>query len=266
MRYLHASLAALVLLGPVGCTASRELVSALDPTPSVAKTPRISKIVCLWEEGVGKVPNGPTRGVLGQILFLDATGDSTTKVDGQLTIYMFDNRGTIEEQTKPIRKLTLSAEDLAATYLETSVGHSYNVPVAYPRKDRLAVTCTMRVKYVAPTGEVAYSDLASVYLDGRRPKKSETKSDRSADDIAKQLMRDVHPQNSLVKKVGQTEIRETEASENSLKSLTIRQKSSRRLGQSGRNSEASANRFRSSNVTKDALRDVATAADFAPFE
>lgn len=264
------------LLALAGCSASRELVTAIAPAHATAapESPRVSKIVCLWEPGSGSLPNGPKRGVLGQILFFENADDLPVEVDGKLTVYLFDDRGTIEEQTKPVQKLVLSPEELQATHVEASIGHSYHIPVPYLNAEGLAATCTMRVKYTAPNGETVYSDLSSIYLAGKPDKSAGLSNRRVIGPVTEsQPAQEAETAKSEVRRIGNTEISDVEAGAERLKSLTIHRElpASRTRSSADRQATRSTKeqprkRFRLSNSNRTEQPLAPAADDFAPLD
>lgn len=224
MRKLSAVLLSVIFLGSVGCSASRGLATVLAPkaADNAPPSPRISKVVCLWEPGVGKIPNGPKQGVLGQVLFFTPGTSSPSKVDGDVTVYLFDDHGTAEQQAQPVHKLVLTAEDLEAVHAETAIGHSYHIPVPYPKNHGMETTCTMRVKYTSPSGETTYSGLDAIRLDGTARKSSKISVSRKSAAVSDNAAETTAV--SRVKRIGETEIHEATAGANQLKSLTIRRK------------------------------------------
>jgi hypothetical protein len=270
MRQLSAILLSVAFLGSVGCTASRGLTAALAPKATVdtAPLPSVTKIVCLWEPGVGKVPNGPRRGVLGQVLFFTAGDSASSKVDGTVTVYLFDDHGTVAEQTQPVHKMVLSSQDLEAVYAETAVGHSYHIPVPYPKNHGMETTCTMRVKYTSPAGEVTYSDLNSVRLDGAA-RKSKISVTRKSAPVSEEAAKTIAGRN--VRRIGETEIHEASAGADQLKSLTIRRKQPFARQTKGQAPAVSTparprKRFQLSNTKPDPERSGLSANDFAPMD
>ena len=154
-------LIAFTLCSFAGCAGTRSILPSVgnaESTTTITDSVPITKVVCLWEPGAGRVPEGPSRGVLGQLMFFSGSDRSPQEVRGTVTIYMFDNHGSTEQQSKPVLKLVLTPQELAAVHSESILGHAYNIPVPYPKKHRLETTCTMRVKYTSPSGNVAYSD------------------------------------------------------------------------------------------------------------
>lgn len=277
MRQLLTVLVSVALLGGTGCSTTRDLVTAMSPVQlsRASDAPRVTKVMCLWESGIGKLPNGPKRGILGQVLFLEGTSDVPVEVDGSVTVYLFDDQGTPEQQAKPIQKLVLTPEELQATHMETSVGHSYHIPVPYLRNHDLAATCALRVKYTSPNGDTTYSDLNSVYLEGKDVQTFALSKKRVTGPVtrntASQEAKTTQPN---VTKIGTTEIHEAEAGTQGLKSLTIRRELplSRQTRPTGNqatrsNGERSRTRFQLSNTATPADKpSTVTANDFAPLD
>ncbi len=130
---------------------------------------RVREIICLWEpaEGVG-LDGLPTRGFAGQLLFFEPGGDQPVRVEGDVRIYVFDNQGTVEEQSKPLHQFDFPAAVWHTFARDTNLGPAYQVFVPYTRKGRHAADCAVRVRFTAESRLPIYSKLTSVALPGRR--------------------------------------------------------------------------------------------------
>lgn len=223
-RSLPIVIATLVSLS--GCSSSREVFPSLNlverakPTSKARDEKPITKIVCLWEPGVGRIPNGPTRGVLGQVLFFSGSDRKPQKVAGGAVVYLFDDHGSPEEQSTPVLKLVLTPKELEAVGTETVLGTAYQIPVPYPEKHRLETNCTMKVKYTSPSGQVTYSDLGTVLLEGTSRQSKAVTVSRTQQDIARPQDSESQP-----RQAGAAQIQRNSAGENNLRTLTIRRTS-----------------------------------------
>lgn len=129
----------------------------------------VVELICLWEPGEGQGLDGlPTRGFVGQLLFITAGNPQPAKVHGDVRIYVFDDQGPPEEQAKPLHQFDFAA-DAWNTYLrEANIGASYQLFIPYTRKTAQQVNCSLRVRYTPSAGgSPVYSKMASVVLPGR---------------------------------------------------------------------------------------------------
>ena len=86
-----------------------------------------SKIISIWKQGVLTSPAGPIRGFAGRIYF-HGRDDLPCKIDGELTIYAFNDRGKAPyKETEAFRKFIFRRQDLPSQHSISEVGHSYSV-------------------------------------------------------------------------------------------------------------------------------------------
>jgi len=133
------------------------------------QSPPISRIVCLWKAAQGRDMKGqPARGVAGQILFFTAGSDRPVKFEGngELLVYLFDDQGTPDEQTKPIHRFRFSSEAWNLHLHNGSLGPSYHVFIPYTRNVVHQVEVAVNVRLIPENGPSASSDMISVTLPG----------------------------------------------------------------------------------------------------
>jgi len=163
------ALLALVTLGS-GCATTGLFGAKSKAVPQAdAKNPA-AEILAIWKPAEGAGLNGvPTRGFAGQILFFTRSHATPVEVHGDVRIYVFDDRGTLEEQSKPIHQFDFPA-DAWKTHLQMSpLGPSYQLFIPYTRKDHHQATCSLRVRLKPAEGPMIYSETANVTLPGPRP-------------------------------------------------------------------------------------------------
>jgi hypothetical protein len=94
---------------------------------NAAKTP--TEIVDVWNSYAQTTPEGKTmRGLGGRIHFYDnQTKRQAIKVDGDLTVYVFDGNETDPAHTKPLKMFQFKADTLKQHYsYQKPLGHGYN--------------------------------------------------------------------------------------------------------------------------------------------
>jgi hypothetical protein len=158
-------------LGILGCLSSgcatlnfpweQQKVSKASPqNPAV-------QIVCLWEQAEGRDPNGvPCRGFAGQILFLGNRQAKPVEIEGDVRIYLFDNVGTPDEQSRPLRQYDFDNESWKLHLTSTAVGPSYSVFVPYVRRGQANAQCALRVRLTPKDGPTLFSEFSSLPLKG----------------------------------------------------------------------------------------------------
>ena len=126
------------------------------------------EVVSLWEPGEGRgLDNLPTRGFAGQLLFFTYKDPTPALVDGQVTVYVFDDRGTEADQSKPLWQRTFAPQEWNTFALQTNLGTAYQIFIPYTRKGIDEAHCSLRIK-LEPTdgGSPVYSKMANVVLSG----------------------------------------------------------------------------------------------------
>ena len=134
---------------------------------ATAQNPAV-EIVCMWQPAQGRGPNGlPVRGLAGQLMFFTRREPTPVIVDGDVRIYLFDNRGTAEQQAKPIHQQDHPAAQWQAYLQNGNVGPSYHLFVPYVPGGHYQVECTVQARFTPrEPGRAVYSELASVTLPG----------------------------------------------------------------------------------------------------
>lgn len=153
-----------------GCASSGLLDFTKDEPPAPPPRSRVVESLCIWQpaEGVG-LQGEPTRGFAGQILFFSRDLSAPIPADGDVRIYVFDDQGTEEEQTRPIHQFDFPSE-VWQTYLhESTLGPGYSLFIPYTRKGPHQARCSLRLRLTPKNGPVVYSDMVSIILQGKSP-------------------------------------------------------------------------------------------------
>jgi hypothetical protein len=136
-----------------------------DGMPRATARNPVVKIVCLWEPAEGRDPDGlPCRGFAGQIIFLSSRNALPVKVDGDIRIYLFDDVGTAEEQSKPFHQFDFDSGAWQGQLSKSAVGPSYSVFVPYVRRGQFNAKCTLRVRLHPKSGPLVFSDASTLSL------------------------------------------------------------------------------------------------------
>lgn len=141
-----------------------EMPSASDRNPVV-------QVIGLWQPGEGTgTDEKPTRGFVGQLFFIGGQTKTPVRVKGDVRIYLFDDVGTPDEQSKPLHQFDFPAEAWDMHLTKTKMGPAYAVFVPYTRKGHHQATCAIRVRLTMPNQSPVFSDMASVALGGSAKK------------------------------------------------------------------------------------------------
>jgi hypothetical protein len=158
-----------LLVTLAGCASSGLLkVSKPDYPKSGPKNP-VVRILGVWEPAMGiGIEDKTSRGFSGQIYFFSQGSDLAAKVDGDVRIYVFDDEGTADEQMKPLHEMNFPAATWNALLTKGPLGATYNVFVPYIRPGNHEAKCTLRIRYKAADGPIAYSDFVDIVLEGKK--------------------------------------------------------------------------------------------------
>jgi len=122
--------ALLSLLFVLGChtpLAVKQIQAKNPLAKNAAKTP--VEIVDVWNSYAQTTTEGKTmRGMAGRVHFYDDPRKGrAVKVEGDLTVYVFDDNETDPARTKPLKVFQFKAETLAQHYShQKPLGHGYN--------------------------------------------------------------------------------------------------------------------------------------------
>lgn len=147
-----------------------EVVSATPQNPVV-------DAITLWQPGEGRgLDNLPTRGFAGQLLFFTYRHPTPARVDGKVTVYVFDDVGSVEEQSRPIWQRTFGSEEWNALGMQTNLGTAYQMFVPYTRKGDHEAHCSLRIKFEpSDGGPPVYSKMSGVTLPGAKSQLGDSK-------------------------------------------------------------------------------------------
>jgi hypothetical protein len=173
VKSLIISFTACVMLCTSGC--SQLSLFRRDPIgklPSASQTRPVKEIISLWEPAEGTGMDGlPCRGFAGQVLFFAVGEDEPVMVNGGVTIYVFDDQGTPDQQAEPIDYFEFDAREWAGFLRPSpSLGASYQLFIPYSRKGAHEAKCSLRIKYTPGEGKGIhiYSKMASIILAGTK--------------------------------------------------------------------------------------------------
>lgn len=171
MQFRHyLSLLIILSLQVAGCQSVTTAVhKPFSKLPGKESTTSITEMICLWEqaEGIG-LDKQPTRGFAGQLMFFGANKNEPVAINGDVQIYIFDDLGDSQDQSKPIHTFSFEKETFEAFRTQTNLGTAYQLFVPYTRKLPYKATCAIRVKVSSDQGQAqpVYSKMASVILPG----------------------------------------------------------------------------------------------------
>ncbi|QDU52787.1 hypothetical protein [Gimesia panareensis] len=134
-----------------------------------ARKPAV-EVIALWEPAEGKGLDGlPTRGFAGQLLFFQHNNTSPVYVKGEVMVYLYDDQGQLDEQSKPIHQFNFDAGAWQVHAVESTLGPAYQVFIPYVRKGSDQAECALRVRLTQKEAPEVYSRMVSVKLKGKKP-------------------------------------------------------------------------------------------------
>jgi len=164
----HVFLLLVVLvLGAPGCTTFALKDGALW-SKSEDEPANPTNIVEVWTDDVlhrqGQVSK---RGFGGRIMFHNQEGDAPIRVDGRLTVFVFDDRCEDPLHDPPMGKYVFPAETLSLHYSKTDLGHSYSFWVPIDDVGGVERKLTIRSRFESKLGGVILGDPTTHMLPGR---------------------------------------------------------------------------------------------------
>lgn len=167
-------LTAFLLACGSGCTSIPKLALKWPGIKTVAHesaTNPVLKVISIWQPGSGIDPEGKScRGFSGQIMFYTAREQAISTIEGGVKIYIFDDQGKPEEQIKPIHIWEFKPEVWKALRVDSPMGPTYQVFIPYSRKGAHEANCSLRLKYMSPTGNSVSTEMVNVTLPGTKTK------------------------------------------------------------------------------------------------
>ena len=148
-------------------------IQAKNPlAKNAAKTP--TTIVDVWSCCAQKTPEGKmVRGMAGQIHFYDDQKDNrAVKVDGDLTVFMFDGNETDPAHTKPLKVYQFNADTLNQHYVyKKPLGHGYDffLPIDEIGGEEKSISIIVRFDNKLEENDYVITKPVNTLLAGRRP-------------------------------------------------------------------------------------------------
>ncbi len=169
-------IAVAVLLLSSGCQATSTSV-ATNPFKAFSnskveeieyKSPQ--RMAVIWKESsMAKGNDKATRGFGGRLYFYDEENE-TVRVDGQLTVYAYDDSNTNNDQSRvPDRKFVFHAEDLQRHHSRTGLGESYSIWLPWDKVGGDRKTIALVPVFRPKEGRVPMTDHSIAVLTGPTP-------------------------------------------------------------------------------------------------
>lgn len=176
-----------------GCASTGFLKLGKADYPKATRENPVVQLMALWQpsSGVGNEMRS-CRGFAGQIMFITANSPTPAEVEGEVTVWLFDDQGTPEEQAKPIHKFIFPAEIWKQYGKNGPLGMTYTIFVPYTRKGSHEARCTLLVGFAQKEGATIQSEMVNVELTGTK-NKTKAISDSPVDDEAGNMSTTLKP-------------------------------------------------------------------------
>ncbi len=122
-----------------------ESLSSWQAKDETTESPKSLAVV--WKTAVLQAPGAtPTRGFGGIVTFYGPDRKTPIKVDGQLTVYVYEDSPRTSEKVAPDAKFVVPADQLTKQYKESPLGHAYSVWVPWdkaggPKRELMLTAC-----------------------------------------------------------------------------------------------------------------------------
>ncbi len=182
---IHSVQMAVLICSMAGCAMPGWLKSGKDNFPNTGATNPLIRILPMWQPAEGVFDGRPSRGFYGQIFFLGQKDDvAPATVKGTAWIYVFDDQGTPEEQTKPIRIWKYESNTWNALLSKGPLGATYSVFIPYTRPGHHEAKCALRVCFTPEGSPPVNSEMLTVVLPGTKKKSNSEDDPTDSGDVA----------------------------------------------------------------------------------
>jgi len=165
-KYGRFVISLLLLVCTVGCSSLTSERSAFNWFAN--SEPMLPTIVLpIWTDTVLHQTGKPAvRGFGARVYFYEREGADPIKVDGSITVYVFDGEDHTADSSKPLRKYVITADQLQGHHSVSDLGHSYSVWVPWDQVGGPSKTFSLITRFDGRNGGTAVSESASKLLPG----------------------------------------------------------------------------------------------------
>jgi hypothetical protein len=127
-----------------------------------------TRIVASWTDTVLYQPNQvPMRGFGGRLLFYSGDKPEPIKVGGTLTVYVFDDTNSDQNNVKPDRKYVFTKDQLPAHFSKSKLGNSYSVWLPWDEMGGPQKDVSVIARFTPEKGSVVVSEQTKQILPGK---------------------------------------------------------------------------------------------------
>jgi hypothetical protein len=158
--------AALMLGGVAGC--AQFSVPEKIKLPGQDEKPQTPlRMTALWTDTV--LVEAGVVGFGGRILFYGTDKDNPIMVDGELTVFAYDDTSEVPEENVPARKYIFRTEELSKHYSKSTLGHSYSFWVPWDKVGGPQKQISLIARFKSAKGGVVMSEMTRHLLPGAAP-------------------------------------------------------------------------------------------------
>ena len=159
-----------VLATAAGCTSLKLQKPDMWPFNTKDQPGSPSRIVATWTDTVLYQSNQtPMRGFGGRLLFYADEKDEPIKVNGTLTVYVFDGTNRDSNNDRPDRKYVFAKEQLQSHYSKSKFGHSYSVWIPWDEAGGEQKEMSLIARFAPAKGSVLVGEQVKQILPGKTP-------------------------------------------------------------------------------------------------
>jgi hypothetical protein len=127
-----------------------------------------TRIVASWTDTVLYQPNQvPMRGFGGRVLFYSGEKPEPIKVEGTLTVYIFDETNRDPNNVKPDRKYVFTKDQLPSHYSKSKLGNSYSVWLPWDETGGPQKDVSLIARFTPEKGSVVVGEQTKQILPGK---------------------------------------------------------------------------------------------------
>jgi len=158
--------AALLVLLVAGC--AQWNVPKKIPLPGSDDKPRTpTRLTALWTDTV--LVEAGVAGFGGRLMFYGDGSDDPIVVEGELTVFGYDDSAKVKPGTVPARKFVFRAEELKKHYSKSTLGHSYSFWIPWEKVGGPQRQISLITRFKSKQGGVVMSEMTRHLLPGVTP-------------------------------------------------------------------------------------------------
>ena len=122
------------------------------------------KMTALWTDTV--LVEAGVAGFGGRVMFYGKSEEKPVMVEGELTVYAYDDTDDGHDNSVPARKYVFRAEELSKHYSTSSLGHSYSFWLPWGNVGGQQRQISLVARFKSKAGGVVMSEMTRHFLPG----------------------------------------------------------------------------------------------------